>query len=261
MDKSSLTRDVVIDGAAKVELPGRISFTVAEPMSGKASSEMVVAVLVPNASGWPGRCEFADDSGSAVESGSVMVGGGYIHPNDTGLEPVQVARLKPGTYGVECVDTGGSEQSTASRFTVGRVIGPSDLTSGELSPLLWFGVVVLISGVVFLVGLIVLVVGLVKRNRWRRGGGPGPRAWGPPGNAGWPPPGYQPPPPGYPGMPQPPYQPPAPDQPYPPQGPPPPRPEYPQPQQPQPEYPEPPAPGEQADGPQEPPAGWSGPFN
>lgn len=206
LDESSLTRDVVISGDRFAEVPGEIDFEVAETISERAPSRMTVAVLSPNISDWSGRCAFTDSRGRTMDSGSVVSTGGYIHPNDMQLEPVEVAELEPGTYTASCEER--SDRSSAPRFTIGRVIGPSDLTSGELSPLLWFGVVLLISGALFVTGLIVLIVGLVKRRKSRRSGmGPGPYGWNQPGHGsvdqqGWPPAG----PPGsygHPGPPQP----------------------------------------------------------
>ncbi|MCB1256857.1 MAG: hypothetical protein KDB26_07125 [Microthrixaceae bacterium] len=167
LDQSGFKREVVIKGKRTIEIPGSLSFEVARPLSDDVELTMNVALVVtPTGSRRP-ECELKHLEGDAIRLLWLGSNAVYMSPNDSTLIPVAVARLAPGDYKMTCEAPDGSSIAGASEpksFTVARVVGPNDLT-GELSPLLWFAGVLVLTGIIFVAGGITLAVGLVRRGR------------------------------------------------------------------------------------------------
>jgi hypothetical protein len=191
-----IEREVAIDGASDRVVPGRIAFSVLEPLGDAAGGDMTVGIALSSNSEPRPDCSIVDADGESLPLAAATI-------NDTLLDLsgryadytlVGTSRLTPGDYEAVCESAGEPSASSGVSFTVGRVFGIADV-SEMFGPLLGIAGLWVVAGLVFLIGLVLLIIGLVQRSRGRRP----PYAGGP-----------------YPGMPQGPYPPgPYPQGPYP----------------------------------------------
>jgi hypothetical protein len=234
VDFTAFNRDVVIQGPRSVLVPGRIAFSVDEPLP-DTEADMTVGVATTSSAFPQPACTLSTASGDAVPLSTSSFDSTLVNDVDARYTVIASARLSPGDYVAECRSPGEPSQATgAGEFTVGRTLG-SEEVGAFVGPFLGFFGVLGVSGMLFVLGLILLIVGLVMRSR---SGRPptqpygGQTAWGvPPGaqqpwpSQPWPaqpwgqPPAGAAPPGGAPPMPAP-WVPPAPPAPAP-SGPPP----------------------------------------
>jgi hypothetical protein len=219
VDFQEFSRDVVIPGPDAVLIPGRIEFSVDEPL-GSGSGAMTVGVATTSTGVPVPTCTLSTAAGRDIRLSNAGIDDTLV--NDTGgrYRVVGRSRLEPGDYVAECRVAGEPSQATRSgEFTVGRTLGADEMGQ-VLRPFFWFVGVVGVAGLMFVVGLVMLIVGLVMRSRsrrdgvagapapWAQGWPPpaGPVPWGPDGGSvAQPPPGYT----GPQGYPDPPTVPPA----------------------------------------------------
>lgn len=173
LSDSSFTRDVVINGRHPVVTPGGLDFEVVAPLTEGVSKSMTVAVLVDSGTSVFPSCRLQSREGSKIAMTLASSQSLYVSLTRPSSVPVAVARLNPGKYRIDCDASVGSDRGASRNhpsFTVGRVVGPGDLRGGELSPLLWFAGVIVVTGLLFVSGALTLTVGLVRRSRTKRSG-------------------------------------------------------------------------------------------
>jgi hypothetical protein len=185
IDFTAFDRDVVIQGPRSVLVPGRIPFSVDEPLPG-TEADMTVGVATTSAAFPQPACTVSAASGGPVRLSTSSFDNTLVNDVDARYTVIASARLSPGDYVAECRSPGEPSAATgAGEFTVGRTLG-SDEVGAFVGPFLGFFGVLGVSGMLFVLGLILLIVGLVMRSRSGRpptvpyGGQPG---WGQPGQA------------------------------------------------------------------------------
>ena len=189
VDVSEYQRDVVITGPESVAVPGRMEFSVDEPLPGTTHPDMTVGVASTSVALPRPDCVVSTAAGETVALSSPEFASTLYRDDGDRFTVVASARLSPGDYVVECRVPGEPSQNrSAGVFTVGRTFGPDEFGS-LFGPFLWFFGILGLAGFLFVLGVVLLIVGLVLRSRSRRppalpGGLPGPWGqpvpWGPP---------------------------------------------------------------------------------
>lgn len=167
LDENSLSRDVVINGAATPAVPGKLNFEVSKALSADSSEsdDLPVGIAVDYATLPIPTCTLADNEGNDIALSRPGAEEQLLRDSGGDLTIVGSAVLPPGSYEARCAQDGDSTGDAT--FTVGRVFGFTDIR-GVLAPVLWFLAVGLIAGVMFLVGAILAIIGLVRRSRTRK---------------------------------------------------------------------------------------------
>ncbi len=209
LNLADFDRDVIINGQEVVAIPGRIAFTVAEPLDDSTDPDMSVGVATTTGTFPTPTCTLVTVGGESIQLTTAMFDTTLYRDSTDQYEVIGFARLTPGEYEARCTVAGEPSQSgPASSFTVGRTFGTEEFDDA-VGPVLGFFGVLGVSGLLFVIGTILLIVGLVQRSRSGRppttpyGGMPAP--WGPPQQPwgqpyptqpqGWPPPAPPTPPP------------------------------------------------------------------
>ena len=184
LNLADFDRDVVIDGQEVVAIPGRIAFTVAEPLDDSTDPDMSVGVATTTGTFPTPTCTLVTVGGESIQLTTAMFDTTLYRDSTDQYEVIGFARLTPGEYEARCTVAGEPSQSgPASSFTVGRTFGTEEFDDA-VGPVLGFFGVLGVSGLLFVIGTILLIVGLVQRSRSGRppttpyGGMPAP--WGPP---------------------------------------------------------------------------------
>jgi hypothetical protein len=197
-------REVAIEGSSDRIVPGRIPFSVVDPING-GDGEMSVGIALSSTAAPEPDCSIEDSEGATIELVRSVSGESLLDQSGQYLDytVVGTARLAVGDYEAVCAADGEPSASSGVSFTVGRVFGFSDF-SDVVGPVFGIIGIWLIAGLVFIVGLVLTIVGLVQGSRSKRPPMGGGQFYGAP----------------YPGVPQGPY-PGVPQGPYPgvPQGP------------------------------------------
>ncbi len=195
-------REVAIDGATDRVVPGRIEFSVLEPLESSVAPEMTVGLAVSSTEGTEPTCTIEQVGGDAVALSPATLNEALLDMQSRygDYTVISTAQLAPGDYEARCDVDGEPSASSGTSFTVGRVFGMQDFSRlfGSIAGLfaLWA-----VAALVFIIGTVLLIVGLVQRSRSKRPSqglgpqGPGPYPNGPgsyPVGSG-PGPSYQPP--------------------------------------------------------------------